>query len=247
MFYVLDENKNLVEAYSKEEVIAMLNQAVADGSLNNISADAAISKVKCCVNGVTNNVAFVTSAKYNELEAAGLIKENTAYFITDDGTLEGIDAQLKSLSNTVISMGTSYSKEIADIKSGNTAVGTAKNIVGTVIFDAAQSGNLAVYDSFRGNLENGYKYIVVSGTVNTGDEHATEVIAVGKTLQFTKYLLVDVDNQETQICVIGLSENNGYVSYSYCNHVMKQGSSPYMYNKLTTTYIKKIIKLYKVF
>lgn len=111
MFYVLDENKNLVEAFSKEEALSVFAQAIADGSLNGIVADAAfISKIKCCVNGITNNVAFVTTAKYNELEKAGMLKENTAYFITDDTTLDGLDTQIKSLTESLEEVKTNIAK-----------------------------------------------------------------------------------------------------------------------------------------
>lgn len=101
-FYVLDENNNRYEALDKEGVLAVLDQAIKDGTINNIVADAAfISKLKCCVTGGTNNVAFVTQQKYNELKAANQLRENTLYYITDDPTAEELDAILQALSNSV--------------------------------------------------------------------------------------------------------------------------------------------------
>lgn len=101
-FYVLDENNNKVEAFDKEGVLAVLAQAIADGSLDNIVADSAfVSKLKCCVGGTTNNVAFVPQSKYNELVETGTIRENTYYIITDDTTVEDIDATLQGLTNNV--------------------------------------------------------------------------------------------------------------------------------------------------
>lgn len=101
-FYVLDENNNKVEAFDKEGVLAVLAQAIADGSLENIVADAAfVSKLKCCVNGITNNVAFVTQNKYNQLDAAGQLVENTYYFITDDSTCDEIDNVLQGLNDRI--------------------------------------------------------------------------------------------------------------------------------------------------
>lgn len=101
-FYVLDENNNKVEAYDKQGVLAVLAQAIADGSLDNITADSAfINKLKCCVGGDTFNIAFITQAKYNDLEANGLIKENTYYYIIDDTTADDIDEQLQSLTDAV--------------------------------------------------------------------------------------------------------------------------------------------------
>lgn len=97
-FYVLDENNNKVEAYDKEGVLALLNQAIADGSLENIVADAAfVTKLKCCVDGGTFQIAFITQAKYNELATNKTLLENTYYFIVDDTTADGINEQLENI------------------------------------------------------------------------------------------------------------------------------------------------------
>jgi hypothetical protein len=102
MFYVLDEHHNLIEAYDKEGVLAVLSQAIKDGSLSGITADSAfVSKVKCCVTGGTNKVAFVTQAKYNELLASGSLLANCMYYITDDTTADDIDAELNSLTGRI--------------------------------------------------------------------------------------------------------------------------------------------------
>lgn len=102
MFYVLDENNNKVEAFDKQGVLAVLAQAISDGSLNNIVADSAfVSKLKCCVGGDTFKVAFVTQAKYNELEANNLLERNTYYYITDDDTANNLDELLTQLTNAV--------------------------------------------------------------------------------------------------------------------------------------------------
>lgn len=104
-FFVIDENHNLIEAYDKEGVLAVLAQAIKDGSLSGISEDAGfVSKLKCCVGGDTHKTAFVTQAKYNELKKSGSILENCIYFITDDTTEEDLDAQLDAINerlNTV--------------------------------------------------------------------------------------------------------------------------------------------------
>lgn len=101
-FYVLDENNNKVEAYDKEGVLAVLAQAIADGSLENIVADAAfINKVRCCVSGSTYNIAFVTQAKYNELVIAGELLKDTFYYILDDTTCDNIDENFIKLNNYI--------------------------------------------------------------------------------------------------------------------------------------------------
>lgn len=110
MYFVLDDNNNRVEAYDKEGVLAALEKAIADGSLSGLTADASfISKIRCCVSGDTNKIAFVTQAKYNELVAAATVEEGVYYFITDETTLEDIEGVIDGILN------------------GDTAVGLANN------------------------------------------------------------------------------------------------------------------------
>ena len=98
MFYCLDENKNLVEAFDKQGVLNAIETAIKDGSLANLVADAAfIDKLRCCVTGGTNRVAFVTQAKYNELVATNGIVENCLYFITDDTSVDDLNEILESI------------------------------------------------------------------------------------------------------------------------------------------------------
>lgn len=102
MFYVLDENHNLIEAYDKEGVLAVLAQAIADGSLSGITADSGfISQLKCCVGGGTHKVAFIPQAKYNELKASNGLLEDCLYYITDDTTADDIETSLVELTKTV--------------------------------------------------------------------------------------------------------------------------------------------------
>lgn len=92
MFFVLDENKNLIEGYDKEGVLALLEQAIEDGDLSGIEADSAfVSKLKSLVNGTTHHIEFVTQAQYNAIEQAGTLVPNTYYFITDDDTAEDLE------------------------------------------------------------------------------------------------------------------------------------------------------------
>lgn len=99
-FYVLDEHHNLIEAYDKEGVLAVLEKAIADGSLSGITADSGfISKLKCCVTGQTNRVAFVTEEKFNELESQGLLATGVEYHITDDSSLDLINKAVKDVND----------------------------------------------------------------------------------------------------------------------------------------------------
>jgi hypothetical protein len=98
MHYVLDENNNKVEAYDKQEVLAAIEKAIADGSLADLVADAAfVTKLKCCVGGGTHQMAFITQAQYNELKARGSVATGCVYFITDDTTVDDINTAIEQL------------------------------------------------------------------------------------------------------------------------------------------------------
>ena len=144
-FYVLDENNNKVEAYDKEGVLAVLAQAIEDGSLDNITSDSAfISKIKCCVNGVSNNIAFITQAKYNELEANGELRENTYYYITDDTTCEDINAALEELNERITAADYSAVKSIrANINDNTLTVGYGSGRHDILLLNANQLINLS--------------------------------------------------------------------------------------------------------
>ena len=98
-YYVRDNNNNLIEGLSKEEIYALLDEAIRTGKLPLVDDETAfVTKLKCSVTGVASSVAFITEAKYNELRTGGLLKPNTLYFITDDtteDTLENAIAQAK--------------------------------------------------------------------------------------------------------------------------------------------------------
>lgn len=101
-YYLLDENKNLVEGFDKEGFLALLEQAIEEGSLDNIDEDSAVaSKIRSVLNGTTHHLEFVTQAQYNQLEADGELVANTYYFITDDTSYEDIDHLLKTHTNTL--------------------------------------------------------------------------------------------------------------------------------------------------
>lgn len=98
MNYVLDDKGNKIEAYSKEEVLSVLQQCIDDGSLSGIDAQSAfVSKLKCCVGGDTYPISFVTQAKYNELKENNQLVKNQLYFITDDMTEEVLEQNINDL------------------------------------------------------------------------------------------------------------------------------------------------------
>ena len=101
-YYLLDEHKNLVEGYDKEGFLGLLEQAIEEGSLENIDEDSAVaSKIRSVLNGTTHHIEFVTQAQYNELEAQGKLVANTYYFITDDTSYADIDRALNQHADTL--------------------------------------------------------------------------------------------------------------------------------------------------
>lgn len=172
MFYVLDDNNNKIEALDKEGVLAALEEAIANGSLESLVADSAfVTKLKCCITGGTTKMAFVTSAQYNELEAGGAIEKGVAYFITDDVTIDGMEEILADL-NTYIQ----------GVKNGRQSVPLAdyaKDIDGENVFKDGGLGQDICPDSYLGfALERRYRYAV---SFNNGTLTATGIAKASKT------------------------------------------------------------------
>lgn len=127
-YYLLDENKNLVEGYDKEGFLALLEEAIENGDLEHIDENSAVvSKLKSVLNGTTHNIEFVTQAQYNQLKEDEELVPNTYYFITDDTTLEGLEENL----NDALSRLSSVENDVADIKNGTQVVGNATNAENT--------------------------------------------------------------------------------------------------------------------
>lgn len=127
MHFVLDEQNNKVEAYTKEEILSVIAQAIADGTLAHISADAGfISKLKCACTGTTIKEAFITQAQYNALEAAGTLDAHTEYNIIDDTTCEDIDNALKEINADLGELKPNVSNLNNDLSELNTVVNNIK-------------------------------------------------------------------------------------------------------------------------
>lgn len=80
--FLLDENNNKIEV--TDEV-----------------GNTTVEEIKCCVSETPYKMAFVTQAKYNELEAAGGLQINTIYEIIDDTTADEIDQLLSTHGNYI--------------------------------------------------------------------------------------------------------------------------------------------------
>ena len=128
-YYVRDNNNNLIEGLSKEEIYALLDEAIRTGQLPSVDDETAfVTKLKCSVTGVASSVAFITEAKYNELRTGGLLKANTLYFITDDTTeytLENAIAQAKQ--EAILESKTYADNRFTDVDTKFTQVNTKIN------------------------------------------------------------------------------------------------------------------------
>ena len=106
-YYLLDENKNLIEGFDKEGFLGLLEQAIEQGTLENIDEDSAVaSKLRSALNGSTHHIEFLTQAQFNQLEADHELVVNTYYFITDDQSIddlqEHLDEKIEELENDLV-------------------------------------------------------------------------------------------------------------------------------------------------
>lgn len=97
-----DTNKNKVEVLSKEEVYALLAEAIQEGQLPVVpQATAFVTMIKSIVDGRAYKIGFCTQATYNELVAQGELETNALYVITDDDTYDELEATITQLEENV--------------------------------------------------------------------------------------------------------------------------------------------------
>lgn len=218
--YVIDENHNFVEGYSAQEVLSVLEQAIADGSLKNVVAGQAIvDKLKCCVTGGTMQVAFVTQAKYNELKSSGNIIENCLYHITDDTTASDIEASLIDHNAKLYD----HDAKLASLGAGlsnlgielNTAESEIERVEGLV--RGLYQHNITVtiqFSSVHGNADGSFNQLSFQlGVTNTNEYAYTSGDMFTEILEPNKWY---------SGLVIG--SNNGRIHYLYTS-IMYNGSN----------------------
>ena len=84
MKHIIDDaDKNKYEAYSKTEVLNVIQEAIATGQLPE-ELNGLVITLKNSIDNKGYKIAFCTQAKYNELEQAGTLEHDCYYFITDD-------------------------------------------------------------------------------------------------------------------------------------------------------------------
>lgn len=88
-YYLLDENKNLVEVVNIEDNLFRTR----------------LEKIHSEVNDTDHNIEFVTQAQYNQLVASGQLVGNTYYFITDDTTAEDLEDAIQGIIDGTTAVG----------------------------------------------------------------------------------------------------------------------------------------------
>lgn len=90
MKYIIEEiDKNKHEAYTKQEVLNVIQEAARTGQLPN-ELNGLVLTFKNPIDNQGYKIAFCTQAKYNELEAGGNLEADTLYIITDDETYDDL-------------------------------------------------------------------------------------------------------------------------------------------------------------
>lgn len=97
MKHIIDDaDKNKYEAYSKEEVLEVIQEAISSGELPE-EINGLVITLKNPIDNNGYKIAFCTQAKYNELQTGGQLESNCYYFIIDDTTMDDLNDELNYL------------------------------------------------------------------------------------------------------------------------------------------------------
>jgi hypothetical protein len=207
-YYVLDENKNKVEAYDKEGVLALLEQAIEDGDLSHIEADSAfVSKIKSLINGTTHHIEFVTQAQFNQLENDDELVPNTYYFITDDTTAEDLEDAVNGILD-----GTTRVPKATDAENAEYAENVTEKINGKNLTD--------IFESNGTTVKNATKIQNIDLSDNTTASFGSFIIAKkrkigevsGNTITLTDFV---INNNKKYEAVVTISENGYNANFSF--------------------------------
>lgn len=125
--YVVDDNKNFERAFNQEEVLGILQQAIDDGTLENIDPNSAVaSKLRSLLTGKTYNLEYVTTAIYNQLVAEGRDDPNTIYYLIDDPTPTAIRTAIKDINERLDALG--FKTGVVTVSSGNGTI-TSQSLI----------------------------------------------------------------------------------------------------------------------
>ena len=101
MKHIIDDaDKNKYEAYTKQEVLNVIQEAISSGELPD-EINGLVITLKNPIDNHGYKIAFCTQAKYNELESSGQLEGNCYYFITDDSSYEDLTNAIEDLKSQV--------------------------------------------------------------------------------------------------------------------------------------------------
>lgn len=91
MKHIIDDaDKNKYEAYTKQEVLNVIQEAISSGELPE-EINGLVLTFKNPVDNQGYKIAFCTQAQYNTMVSQGTLETNCYYYITDDTTLDTLD------------------------------------------------------------------------------------------------------------------------------------------------------------
>ena len=213
-----DSNKSKVEILDKEEVYALLAEAIQSGQLPSVDDDTAfVTKLKDPHTGLTHRVCFLTQAQYNQLVAEGKLIGNTYYFITDDTTADDLEGAIDAIMDG--------STPIPNANFANEAdhATNASNAENTD-FTNAQLANIEVPTGgvvLPTPLEDGFYYFEVF-SVNNGGMSVAGIFRVnggGTSISPTLLLFSTTENQYKQ-CVLVVTKSQLLGSTSFAVKVV---------------------------
>lgn len=115
MKHIIDDaDKNKYEAFTKEEVLEVIQEAISSGELPD-EINGLVLRFKNPVDNQSYKIAFCTQAKYNELESGGQLEANCIYYITDDTTLEDLEDAIDDLNDRCDSINNQVTTNTNDI------------------------------------------------------------------------------------------------------------------------------------
>lgn len=122
-----DADKNKYEAYTKQEVLEVIQEAISSGELPE-EINGLVLTFKNPVDNQAYKIAFCTQAKYNELQSGGQLEANCYYFITDDSSYDDLDNAISNL-QTQIEKNTNDISVLDENKTDKRSVSELKSIL----------------------------------------------------------------------------------------------------------------------
>lgn len=202
-YYLLDENKNLVEVVNIEDNLFRTR----------------LEKLHSEVNDTDHSIEFVTQAKYNQLQAQGQLVGNTYYFITDDTTAEDLESAIESNTEDIASHETRLTEAEGRLDALGFKTGVAtSSYIGFTSQSLMKQGKMALFNMVSASQINvptsGDKYITIAFPTDfkPQDDIQVRVIstAIRNLVQFTADLIGTLETDG--VLYLTLPHNSQYAT-----------------------------------